>query len=412
MTELVPQETAIAYPGDLMGAEDEEDLYHILGLEYGASEDEVRDAAREILGEYHPDQGGDRAAYDTIRQVRDILTGEAYEEPEFTHLEEYEQFQKAKEFFDTQEVDEKATPMTNLLYRDFKKKAKKKRIEQALQEKDGIEGTNYHERYQQLQQRGENVDGKEGLIKTEIEIEKLKAEAFERDIDMEELEETVRNHFEERERNREERVKDAIRVAKNKLNFNESYPSLAEREVTDLTAHGDITFVEYNKDQEFKIADVQEDGEAVRATMAGSDNKLKRSNPVHCKVPEGTVTVKDSGLRGTIEVLDGAVELDINSFSKPDSAPVVRAKAPQVNVEAGYDEHGEIYVPENSDNIELSEDNVDLDIAVMEGEITLDDSKGVSLGISSEDPLENFETDRSERDETGIFTNNDFKDPF
>lgn len=283
MTELVPQETAIAYPGDFLGAEDREHLYHMLGLECDASEDELRDAARELLGQYHPDQGGDRAAYETIRQVRDILTGEAFEEPEFTDLEEFEEWQMARGFFNGQEVDERANSMTEFLYKRFRTKAERKKFEQALQEKDEAEGTNYHERYQQLQDREEHVDSKEGMIETEIEKEKLKAEALGRDINEEELEEAVRSRFEERE----EQVEDTVRVRGGGLYLDsERYPDLAERELTDLTVHGGITFVEDKEDQEFGIADAQKDGEVVRATIAGSDSKLKRQNPVHCKVPK------------------------------------------------------------------------------------------------------------------------------
>jgi curved DNA-binding protein CbpA len=399
MTELVPQETAIAYPGDFMGAEDEEHLYHMLGLEYGASEDEVRDAARELLGEYHPDQGGDRAAYITIRQVRDILTGEAFEEPEFTDLEEYEEFQMARGFFDGQEVDERASSMTEFLYKRFRTKAERKKFEQALQEKDETEGTNYHENYQQLQDREEHVDSKEGMIETEVEKEKLKAEALGRDIDEEELEEAVRSHFEERE----EQVEDTVRVRGGGYYMDsERYPSLAERELTDLTVHGNITFVEDKEDQDFGIADAKKDEEVVRATMAGKDNKLKRSNPVHCKVPEGTVTVEDAGLRGTIQVLNGNVEVDIDSFSGFGSAPVVRARAPQVNVEAGYDEHGAIYVPENRENVEPTEQNTDLDIAVMEGEVTLDDSQDLLSSGSSLEENDSIFDQKIEKDLDGI----------
>lgn len=124
---MVPQETAITYSGDFMGAEDEEHLFHMLGLEYDSSEDQIRDAPRELLGEYHPDQGGDRAAYETIRQVRDILTRDAFEEPEFTDLEEFEEWQMARGFFDGQGVDERASSMTEFLYNRFETKAEKKK---------------------------------------------------------------------------------------------------------------------------------------------------------------------------------------------------------------------------------------------------------------------------------------------
>lgn len=403
MTELVPQETAIVYSGDFMGAEDEDHLYHMLGLKYGASEDEVRDAARELLGQYHPDQGGDRSAYETIRQVRDILTGETFEEPEFTDLEEFEEWQMARGFFDGQEVDERATSMTEFLYTRFRTKAERKKFEQALQEKDEAEGTNYHEGYQQLQDREEHVDSKERMIQTEVEKEKLKAEALGRDIGEAELEEAVRSHLEEKE----ERVEDTVRVRGGGY-YTESdrYPSLAERELTDITVHGSITFVEDKEDQEFGIADAHKDGEVVRATVAGNNNKLKRTNPVHCKVPEGTVTVEDAGLRGTIQVLDGAVEVNIDSFSEFASAPVIRARASQVNVEAGYEEHGDIYVPENRENVEPSEEDVDLDVAVMNGEINLDDSQELRFGSSSDDLLKDFGNNKEDKNKIGSYLDN------
>lgn len=89
--------------------------------------------------------------------------------------------------------------------------------------------------------------------------------------------------------------------------------------------------------------------------------------------------------------MDGHVETDIDSFSGFASAPVVRARAPQVNVEGGYDEHGEIYFPENRDDVEPHEENVDLDVAVMDGEITLEDSQELSFGSSSDNLLEGIE---------------------
>lgn len=282
----------------------------------------------------------------------------------------------------------------------MRQRLRRKKLEQALQEKDETEGTNYQERYHQLQDREEHVDSKEGMIETEVEKEKLKTEALGRDIDEEELEEAVRNHFEERE----EQIEDTVRVRGGGYSIDsERYPSLSERELTDVTVHGDITFVEDKEDQDFGIADAQKDGEVVRATMAGSDNKLKRSKPIHCKVPEGRVTVEDAGLRGTIQVVDGAVEVDIDSFSGFAPAPVVRARAPEVNVEAGYDEHGEIYVPENREDVEPREENVDLDMVVMNGEITLDNSQELSLGSSSNDFLKDIESEKKEDNKYGNY---------
>lgn len=397
MTELVPQETAITYPGDFMGAKSTEELYHMLGLDCRASEQEIKKKARKMLGEYHPDQGGDISAYKTIRQVRDILTGEALKEPEFADLEEFKEWQEAEEFFDnpSYEINTDVTDITDLAHSRFRAKKDKLDFEKAVEERDSISDQDYQSRYEAIQTQRENADNLESAIEATIAMEKFRAEVYGKEIDEEELEENIKQGITEKTEEKKERVKDSVTVKRGGVYMSsDGYPSLAEAELTDITVHGDITFVKKSENQDFGVSEVKKEKEGVIQTTLAGKNKLRRSKPVHCKVPKGRVNVEDSELEGVIQVLEGSVDVEVDGFSALSSAPVVRANAPEVTVKSGYEERGEIYVPESREDFELSDGEVDLDIAVMDGEITLENSRGSGHGSSSKDFLDNLELNK------------------
>lgn len=391
-----------------MGAESEEDLYNMLGLDYGASEDEVREAARDLMGQYHPDnEYGDADAYKTIRQVRDILTGEALEEPDFLDMDEYEDWQDAEDFFSEDVMDERVSGLDKLMYGRFRSRMEQQRLEEALKDADEARGTDYHERYQQLQERRpSSMDEK---VETEVQKELLKAEALGRDVDEDELRDAVESHFEERK----EKVNDAINVRGGGFSYgsSEKYPDLVENELTDITAHGDLTFVEEKSDQDFQaVPRADQDDEVVRVSLVG-DAKVQRDNDVYVKVPDGSVTVKDPDLRGAIQVWEGDVSVDLNSWdSFGVTPPVVRADAPEVNVRAGYEQRGDVYVPTVREVDGRPE--ADLAVEVRDGSVTLRDSQPIDFGTGSNDLKDLGGGEKIEDVELNSYLEDDDDDPF
>jgi DnaJ-domain-containing protein 1 len=55
------------------GDQDVDDPYEVLGVSPDASEAVVEAAARQRLGETHPDQGGDREEYLRVKKAREAL---------------------------------------------------------------------------------------------------------------------------------------------------------------------------------------------------------------------------------------------------------------------------------------------------------------------------------------------------
>lgn len=362
-----------------MGAEDEEDLYDMLGLDYEASEDQVRNAARDLMGRYHPDaKNGDAAAYKTIRQVRDILTGEALEEPDFVDMDEYQEWQEAEDFFDGGVLDERVSGLEKLMYGRFRGKMEQQRMEEALKDADEARGNDYFERYQELQdRRPSDLDEK---VDNRVELELLKAEALGRDVEEQELRDSVRDRFEDRR----QRVEDAINVrgGMGYISSGEKYPDLVEEELTDITAHGDLTFVEDKSDQDFQAVPRAEQDEGILRVSLLGDSKVQRDNEVYVKVPDGSVTVEDPELRGTIQVWEGDVEIDLNTWdSFGVTPPVVDAQAPEVDARSGYEERGSVYVPTVREFNGRPEP--DLTVQVKDGSVTLEDSRPMDFGFDS-----------------------------
>src|SRR3990167_9928518 len=50
------------------------DYYKILGVERGASKDDVKKAFRKLAHKYHPDKGGDEAKFKEVNEVYQVLS--------------------------------------------------------------------------------------------------------------------------------------------------------------------------------------------------------------------------------------------------------------------------------------------------------------------------------------------------
>lgn len=59
------------------------DYYKTLGLERGASEDEVKRAYRKLASKHHPDKGGDTAKFQEIQAAYEAITSGKADEPQF-----------------------------------------------------------------------------------------------------------------------------------------------------------------------------------------------------------------------------------------------------------------------------------------------------------------------------------------
>jgi DnaJ-class molecular chaperone len=201
MTELIPQKTAILFSGDTRGKENEPwGLYNILGLSGGESREEVRERARELRGQYHPDRKrGDRAAFETIGEVRDVLTGDESKERYDTWSKVVETFEPTEEGFEG---------IGEHMSRKHRSERRRSQIMQNLKKVDRREGTDYHDRYSSLKEEMREAESLEEMKSKQVDQHMLLSEAFGANVEREEIEDKLDEFHEERRENTESFVQD------------------------------------------------------------------------------------------------------------------------------------------------------------------------------------------------------------
>jgi len=367
MTELIPQKTAITYPGDLLGKENEPwGLYHMIGLEGGETREQVKQKTRELKAQYHPDRKhGDSTAFKTIQQVENILTDTGGElEEEHSQKAEYDEWSKLNEFFESS--SETLEDITSQVLQKRKTQRRKAQMEQKLEEIDQRQGTNYYEQYQEIDQR--NVESLEEKIENDIQKHTLLAEAFNTQIDIEELKDEVTNFYEEKRSQTQELMSDLQ---------NKHSRQKYKDELWDITSYGNITFTK-DRNPEVRLAEANYDGETIQATVA-ENNTFKLPQNVHCKVPEGDVTIEDPDLKGTIQVLDGDIKVKLDTGIL-DTKPIIKAKATEIETGHTYEHsHDDIYVPTGQEPTE----NPDIQLMTLNGTITLQEQNRLDTNTFS-----------------------------
>jgi len=364
---LVPQSAAITFPGDTLGKEEEPwGLYHLLGLEGGESKEEVRKRARELRGQYHPDrESGDRSAFKTIGQIRDILLDETGL-TDFSSKEHYDRWSEAAEVFENPREDIEG--LTEKVLEKQEKQRREAELKQNIQRIDRVKGTDYYEKFEEIEEQMQNSQSFEQMIEANIERELLLAEAFDADLEENELRESVEEFYQERQ--------DTTRSFLQDMKDSYTRRKYGDR-LWDITSYGDISFIDDGR-PEVRAVDAEEDGDLIHITTADG-TKLATPENIHCKVPEGDVRIEDPDLEGTVQVREGDVEVEIDK-DLLDTLPVVQARAPEVEVGHGYEHaEGEIYVPSGHEAAEP-----DLNIMVLDGTVTLSEQDQLDNLYSSE----------------------------
>lgn len=367
MTELIPQRTAILYPGDTLGKEEEPwGLYQLLGLEEEASREEIRERTRELCGQYHPDtENGDVAAFKTITQIRDFFL----EEDRLDSKEQYDSWSRAEEIFEDPEHDFET--ITDQITRKQRMERRESRVQDNLEKIDRARDTEYREEYGDIKGKIENADSLGRIKDLQVEKNLLLAEAFGADIDEEEVREEIDEFYERRT----ERTNEVIRQLGRKYGRTKYQDSL-----WDITSTGDISFVSDEEDAEVKLAEAEEDEGTLHVTAVGGSSFYLPEH-VYCKVKGGDVRVEDASLEGVIQVLDGDVELEFDP-GVLDSLPAVEIRASEVRAGPGYEHfEGDLYIPEGYDveepEIEVQVANGEVDISKrMFHDITWDEKLG------------------------------------
>ena len=352
MTELIPQRTAILYPGDTLGKEEEPwGLYHLLGLEEEASREEIRERTRELRGHYHPDtENGDVAAFKTITQIRDFFL----EEDRLDSKKQYDSWSRAEEIFEDPEHDFET--LTDQITRSQRMERRERQVQDNLEKIDRARDTEYREQYGDIKGKIERAESLGRIKELQVQKNLMLAEAFGANID----EDEVRDEIDEFYERRTKRTDEVIQQLNTRYGRREYQDSL-----WDITSTGDISFVKDEEDAEVKLAEAEEDEGALHVTAVGGSSFYLPEH-VYCKVREGDVRVEDASLEGVIQVLDGDVELEFDP-GVLDSLPAVEIRASEVRAGSGYEHfEGDLYIPEG-----YGVEEPDLEVQVANGEVDI-----------------------------------------
>ncbi|MBI4453719.1 J domain-containing protein [Candidatus Woesearchaeota archaeon] len=375
-------------PGDIHPLNQPYGFYTFLGIMPTATKAEIRAAYKKLAARFHPDRNKDKPEaereeaeekFKRLEDVIDVLLDDGDElGQEHSQRRQYDYVSSLESYFDgfIQQGDNRTKKLSEIMLINMQIKRKKAKAIHEFR-------TTHPEEYAKLSKLEEEAQkiissgDKSNLTETgkKKRIKEILEEMNDISAKGAGLTPEARNEIDEAvkkaaERHHEEQRKFAQSFGQNSRKYFAKVLDIfyLGRGETPLgfSNEWDVTF---NTEGRFQLGlgMHEERGDVLELILAG-ENYIHGFSQVHFKSEKANVRVTDPHLEGIVHIVEGKVSID---YEEGSYGKVIRARAPNVQMEYGFVKHGELYVAERFAQGEWWKKKPALDVAVQDGSVTL-----------------------------------------
>ena len=352
MGELIKQvqlgDITFGVPGDIYLLNSSWGFYEFLGVERGASLEQIRVAYRRLAKKLHPDIGGDEEAFKRLRRVVEILLDDGKElGTEHSQRRHYDEVSSLDESFDEFITfkDERTKRLSEIILIQMRLRRWHAEAEQELGEK--------YPRFAELRAKLRRARSEKSKGRIASEMQEIADREY-------------RVTQEMREENRKGFIEEQKRFIRAFSGSAEDYMA----KVADIfhVGGGDITFgPPHTHLIRFGLVSHKNGNQILELVLAG-DCYIAGFPQVHFKSEKADVTITDPNITGIFHIINGNIMVDYSGVSY---GGVVRARAPNLRILQGFVQRGELLTPERFATRNWWRKKQSLDLAIREGGITL-----------------------------------------
>ncbi|MFH1053660.1 MAG: DnaJ domain-containing protein [Candidatus Woesearchaeota archaeon] len=331
-------------------------FYKFLGISKDASVEEIRAAYREMAHRLHPDKNTevDKQAMRTLNMVADILLSKRDKiGGEHSPRNHYDTVSAFDEYFDgfIEHKGERTKKLSEIML--IRMQAER---EQAIFENEMAQKV---PEYAELKRKFENAGTVEGKKRVGEQLSKVVIKA--KDLSDKE--------FEERKAAFQKVQEDFERDKREFAGEYQRNPDIFLARIADIfhIGGGEFIFGTYAFSTQIGLV-AHETHDHILELVLAKDNYLVGFSQAHFKSLNARVRINDPNLTGIFHVIEGEVSVSYDAISYGE---VIRARAPKVTVIEGFQNRGDLYVPNRFATPNWWRKKPALDIVVREGTIFL-----------------------------------------
>ena len=346
-------EISFGVPGDIEVLNKPFGYYEFLGIQKDASEEDIKGAYRKLSLKFHPDKGGKREDFVSLQKVYEILTDDGGKLGiEHGSRNHYDRISGLDSFFDgfISHKDDRTRKLSEIMLTRLRSERESAEFTSELEEQSP--------KFKELKEKLERVRSEESARKIITQMREVEAEIKGLTADdLKELEELKKKSIEDHSKKLGEFVRD----------FRDNQESYLSK-IADIfhigggtvnfssTAAGAIYFVHH------------EDRKYVLELVIAKDCTLLGFSKVHFKSEKANITITDPNLEGIFHIIKGGINV---IYEKSSYGNVIRARAKKVNLTGGFEQKGDLYVPSSFASQNWWNKKPSLDLAVLNGSISL-----------------------------------------
>ncbi len=361
--------------------------YDMLGVEQTSSSDDIKKAARKLAIENHPDKFA--LADETVRaraeerfkvvsEISDILLDEGEElGAAYGRRRQYDEISRYGEFFGAVHIEHQsartvtvAENMLDLLtlkrrhreaeHEFFQRNpdvaALIEKVKTAAQSGLGYQAQKYHNQIIAILAEKEGISVADFIKKQEEAIAESEKKKSEQRAETRVHEDSLMRELKEGAKAQKQSADEPLPIDRV---YDIWYNGEKGKYQTVTFATGDYTHLD--------IVGIETSEHVVKLGLKGTNN-IPGMRKVHFKAAYADVTIKDAHLEGIIQLVEGKVDINYEGSSY---GAVIRVRAPRVNALSGFVQSGDLYIPTAFATDGWDKRTPHLDVAVMEGSVSL-----------------------------------------